>query len=105
MAAWRAPCVRCSRCARPTVPAAAAPLRNGGLTQLGDRMLAVRGPGGCATGTGPLVMESDDAQPFVELLLAGCQVDGAVAAFIAAERSSRSVRRYLAVANRSPRRR
>lgn len=81
---------------------AAAALRNGGLTQLGDRMLALRGPGEYATGTGPLVIESDDAQPFVDLLLAGYQVGGAVAAFIAAEHSSPAVRRYLAVAAGEP---
>jgi GNAT superfamily N-acetyltransferase len=81
---------------------AAVTLRDGGLTQVGDRMLALRGPGECTTGTGPLVMESDDAQPFVDLLLAGYRVDGAVAAFIAAEHSSRTVRRYLAVVAAEP---
>jgi GNAT superfamily N-acetyltransferase len=77
-------------------------LRDGGLTQVNDRMLALRGPGECTTGTGPLVMEPDDTQPFVDLLLAGYQVDGPVATFIAAEHSSRAVRRYLAVVAAEP---
>jgi GNAT superfamily N-acetyltransferase len=81
---------------------AAATLRNGGLTQAGDRMLALCDPGQCPAGTGPLVMEAGDTQSFVDLLLAGYQVDGAVAAFIAAEHGSGAVRRYLAVTAAGP---
>lgn len=73
-----------------------------GLTQVADRVLALRSPDSGAVAAGPEVVESSDPDAFVEVLLAGFEADGAVAAFIRAEHRAPEVRRFLAVSAQAP---
>lgn len=80
-------------------------LSSAGLVRGPDRALAVRrlGPAAAveaAAGVG--VVDADDDPRFVSVLLAGYEVDGPVAAYLAAEHSHPAVRRLLAVEDGAP---
>lgn len=79
-----------------------AALRDGGLTRMSDRLLALRDTAAGASDAGPPVVESADAARFVDVLLAGYQVNGTVAAFIRAKHRAPAVRRFLALAAGRP---
>jgi len=74
------------------------PLRAAGLTRAADRVLAVRRlepwPGSAA-GERSDVVDAGASDTFLDVLLAGYQVDGLVAAFIRAEHGHLMVRRFL----------
>lgn len=72
-----------------------------GLVRSGDRLLAVARPPAVPVAEADVVTaDGDDA--FVELLLAGYEVDGTVAAFIRAEHRLPAMRRFLAVVRGTP---
>lgn len=96
----------------PTVTASAdhagevgALLSSAGLVRGLDRALAVRRLDAAAVveaGAGVGVVDAEDDSRFVSVLLAGYEVDGPVAAYIAAEHSHPAVRRLLAVEDGVP---
>jgi GNAT superfamily N-acetyltransferase len=77
-----------------------------GLVGTGDRLLAVARPAAVPMPEADVVtvdgVTADGDDAFVELLLAGYEVDGSVAAFIRAEHRLPAVRRFLAVARGAP---
>jgi GNAT superfamily N-acetyltransferase len=80
-------------------------LSSAGLVRGPDRAVAVRRleplpPLGAVAGAG--VVEADDDRRFVDVLLAGYEVRGPVADYIAAEHSHPTVRRFLAVDDGAP---
>jgi hypothetical protein len=94
----------------PTVTLSAAPdghvealLSSAGLVRGSDRALAVRRLD-MAAGTVPhvSVVDADDDLRFISVLLAGYEVDGPVAGYIAAEHSHPAVRRFLVVDGGAP---
>lgn len=78
-------------------------LQMAGLVRTGHRLLAIARPTAAPVAQADLdVVAAGDDDAFVELLLAGYEVDGAVAAFIRAEHRLPAVRRFLAVARGTP---
>ncbi|MGC7094963.1 hypothetical protein ACPZ19_09880 [Amycolatopsis lurida] len=77
---------------------ASADLELAGLTRAGDRVLAIRRLE--AQPPEASVVEAGDE--FLDVLLAGYQVDGVVAAYIAAEHSIPALRRFLVVEDGKP---
>jgi GNAT superfamily N-acetyltransferase len=77
-----------------------------GLVRTGDRLLATARPAAVPVAEADAVptdaVPADGGDAFVELLLAGYEVDGTVAAFIRAEHRLPAVRRFLAVAGGTP---
>lgn len=73
-------------------------LTRAGFVRVGDRVLAVRRLDPAAPGDG--VVDADDS--FLDVLLAGYEVDGAVAAFIRAEHGHPLVRRFQVLAEGAP---
>jgi GNAT superfamily N-acetyltransferase len=84
--------------------AAKAPLLAAGLTRAGDRVLAVkRLEARPASAAGqPDVVDAGAGDTFLDVLLAGYQVDGLVAAFIRAEHGHPMVRRFLLMERKVP---
>ncbi len=84
---------------------AAALLTAAGLARTGDRLLAVRRLAARPASTAGArldVVDADEEGPFLRVLLAGYEVDGAVAAFIRAEHRLPVMRRFLALAGATP---
>ena len=74
-----------------------------GLVRTGHRLLAITRPAAAPVVQADLdVVAAGDDDAFVELLLGGYEVDGAVAAFIRAEHRLPAVRRFLAMARGTP---
>jgi GNAT superfamily N-acetyltransferase len=73
-----------------------------GLVRVADRLLAViRLPASTARSE-PDVVDAGSVDTFVRVLLAGYEVDGVVAAFIAAEHRLPTMRRFLVLDQESP---
>ncbi|MFI6094698.1 GNAT family N-acetyltransferase [Lentzea sp. NPDC051213] len=94
---------------RPTVvvpaslsEAAMRPLRAAGLAQAEDRLLAVKRLEASPVVPGLTIVDADSDGRFVDTLLAGYEVDGAVAAFIRAEHQLPMMHRFLAVQRGTP---
>jgi GNAT superfamily N-acetyltransferase len=77
-------------------------LRAGGLMRATDRMLALRRLGDVPPSEEPGVVSAVDADEFMDVLLAGYEVDGVVAAFIDAEHRASAVSRFLALDRTMP---
>jgi GNAT superfamily N-acetyltransferase len=76
-----------------------------GLTRAGDRVLAVtrlEARPGSAAGEHSDVVDAGAGDTFLDVLLAGYQVDGLVAAFIRAEHGHPMVRRFLLMERKVP---
>ncbi|WP_410622449.1 GNAT family N-acetyltransferase [Amycolatopsis sp. cmx-8-4] len=72
-----------------------------GLVRTEDRLLAVRRLGE-PPAADPGITEADDADDVVDVLLAGYEVTGVVAAFVAAEHRVPAMRRFLLVEGGTP---
>ncbi|WP_156960459.1 hypothetical protein [Amycolatopsis taiwanensis] len=82
-------------------------LRAAGLVRTGDRILALKRldawpASAMGTADRDVVDAGEDNNTFVDVLLAGYQADGVIAAFIRAEHGFPTMRRFLVVERKTP---